>query len=163
MNDIVDAYKEIKMSYRPIESRMSIAGHPVHPMLIHFPVAALLGLTATDCAFVYTHDFFWARAGFWLVVVGTVGGVISGLIGLIDLIVVPRIRRLIAAWCHAIFAVMMLSLASFNWLLRVPDPAIYIAPIGIYISLLTSFLIFLASIMGGQLVYEYGVGVDIPS
>ncbi|QDP73349.1 DUF2231 domain-containing protein [Legionella israelensis] len=151
------------MSQEPIISRMSIAGHPIHPMLIHFPVAALLGLMATDCAYIYTKDFFWARAGFWLAVVGTLGGALSGLIGLIDLITVARIRRLISGWCHAIFAITMLSLATFNWLLRMPDPAVNIFPAGVYMSFLTTFLIFLTSIMGGQLVYEYGVGVDIKS
>ncbi|GGI90258.1 DUF2231 domain-containing protein [Legionella impletisoli] len=151
------------MTFEPIISRMSIAGHPIHPMLIHFPVAALLGLIATDLTFLFTHQFFWAKAGFWLLVVGTLGGALSSLIGLIDLLTVTRIRRLITGWCHAIFAVMMLSLATFNWMLRIPDPAMYIVPAGIYMTFLTAFLIFLTSIMGGHLVYEYGVGVDIKS
>ncbi|MDI9817587.1 MULTISPECIES: DUF2231 domain-containing protein [unclassified Legionella] len=151
------------MAHEPINSRMSIAGHPIHPMLIHFPVAALLGLVATDVAYIYSHDLFWARAGLWLVGVGTVGGAFSGIIGLIDLITVARIRNLITAWCHAILAVMMLSVSSFNWLLRLDDFASHILPIGVYTSLLTALLIFLTSIFGGQLVYEYGVGVDIES
>jgi len=68
---------------------------------------------------------------------------------------------LISGWCHAIFAVMMLSLAMMNWLLRIPDPAIHLYPLGIYLSLLTALMILLTSFMGGQLVYEYGVGVEI--
>ncbi|BBI51790.1 hypothetical protein HORIV_42110 [Vreelandella olivaria] len=35
----------------------------------------------------------------------------------------PRIRRLITGWSHAIVAVVMLSLASLNWLLRFNDPS----------------------------------------
>lgn len=147
------------MSNKPILSYMSITGHPIHPMLIHFPIAALIGLIATDIAFIYTHDFFWARSGRWLVAIGTVGGIFSGLIGLIDLIFVPQIRRLIAGWCHAVLAVMMLSIASLNWLIRFNDPAMYIFPQGMYLSLLTALMITLTSVMGGQLVYEYGVGV----
>lgn len=58
----------------PIVSRMSIRGHPIHPMLIHFPVAALLMLLATDVAWVLTGDFFWARAGLWLADVGDPAG-----------------------------------------------------------------------------------------
>jgi hypothetical protein len=38
-------------STKPILSRV-IAGHPLHPMMIHFsPVAALIGLEATDAAY----------------------------------------------------------------------------------------------------------------
>lgn len=124
-------------------SRMSVAGHPIHPMLIHFPVAALLGLLLSDGVYIYTQDFFWARASYWLVLTGVIGGTLSALIGLIDLLTVSRIRRLISAWCHAIFAVMMLSVATLNYLLRITHPAINIFPTGIYLSLLTTFLIFL--------------------
>ncbi|MGQ3888556.1 DUF2231 domain-containing protein [Legionella sp. CNM-1927-20] len=139
---------------------MSIAGHPIHPMLIHFPVAALIGLIGTDSAYIYTHDFFWARAGIWLAGIGALGGAISGLAGLIDLIIVARIRNMITAWCHAIFAVVMLSLASLNWLFRFNHPT-YLLPWGIYMTFLTAFLISLTSFFGGRLVYEYGVGVDL--
>ena len=143
-----------------IISKMSIAGHPIHPMLIHFPVAALLGLIATDLAYVLTTDPFWARASLWLAGVGALGGWVSGSAGLIDLMAVPRIRRLVTAWCHALLAVMLLSLASLNWLLRYGDAAGQILPWGLYLSLLTGGLIGLTSYLGGRLVYDFAVGVD---
>ncbi|MBI2785875.1 MAG: DUF2231 domain-containing protein, partial [Legionella longbeachae] len=65
------------------------------------------------------------------------------------------------SWCHAVLAVMMLSLASFNWQLRLNDTVSHIMPFGIYMSFLTAFLISLTSILGGRLVYEFGVGVDL--
>lgn len=149
------------MSQQSIMSRVSIRGHPLHPVLIHFPVAALLMLVGTDFAYFLTGDFFWARAGLWLAGVGALGGWISGLAGLVDLVSVARIRRLITAWSHALIAVMLLSLASFNWMLRVDDPAALILPWGAYISLLTAGLVSAAGFLGGQLVYEYAVGVDV--
>jgi uncharacterized membrane protein len=149
------------VEHEPIMSKMSIGGHPIHPMLIHFPVAALMGLIATDIAYLLTDDFFWARAGLWLCGVGAFGGWISGCVGLIDLVSVPRIRRLITAWCHATLAVMLLSLASLNWLLRVDDAGAQIWPWGIYVSALTGLLIAVTSNLGGQLVYERAVGVDV--
>src|SRR5690554_4911490 len=129
------------MATDPILSRMAIRGHPLHPMLIHFPVAALIGLMATDLAFIFSGDDFWARASLWLAGVGALGGWISGLAGLVDLITVARIRRLITAWNHAILAVMLLSLATLNWLLRADGSATQILPWGIYLSLLTALLI----------------------
>lgn len=151
------------MEREPIGSRMSIAGHPIHPTLIHFPVAALLGLAATDLAFIVTGDPFWARAGFWLATVGAGGGWFAGLIGFVDLVSVRSISQLLTAWSHALLAVMMLSLASFNWLLRLEDFAMHIWPWGIYMSCLTGGMIVLASLMGGQLVYDHGVGVGSDS
>lgn len=149
------------MTNKPIRSRMAFRGHPLHPVLIHFPVAALLALIATDLAYWYSGDFFWARVGLWLAGTGTVLGSVAGLAGLVDLVSVFRIRRLITAWCHALLAVMMLSLACFNWIMRLDDPAAEIIPLGLGVSLLTGVLIAAAGALGGQLVYEYAVGVDI--
>ena len=148
------------MVTEPILSKMSIRGHPLHPVLIHFPVAALVGLVATDLAFLFTSDDFWARASLWLAGVGALGGWVSGLAGLVDLVTVSRIRRLVAAWSHAILAVMLLSLATLNWLLRVEAGITQVLPWGLYLSLLTAVLISITGVLGGQLVYEYAVGVD---
>lgn len=146
---------------QPIDSRMAIAGHPIHPTLIHFPVALLLAAVLSDGAFFYTHDPFWARGSVWLIGLGVAGGWVAGTVGLIDLLTVKRIRLLITAWNHAILAVVMLSIASFNWMIRIEDAQGFIYPWGIYLSLLTAVMILLASLAGGQLVYEHGVGVSV--
>lgn len=144
-----------------IHSRAAIAGHPLHPMLIHFPVAALTGLLPVDLAHLWTLDEFWWRAGLWLAGVGAVGGWIASLFGLIDLITVREIRQKITAWCHAIIAVMMLSLASLNWLLRLHGDLEHTYLWGLYLSAVTGLLIALAAYLGGRLVYEHAVGVDL--
>lgn len=145
----------------PILSRAAIAGHPLHPMMIHFPVAALIALVGADAAYVYGGDPFWARAGVWLSGVGAIGGWAASLAGLVDLLTVTRIRRLITAWGHALIAVMMLSLATLNWVLRLGDDAgALVHPWGLGMSLLTAALIALAAYLGGRLVYEHAVGVD---
>ncbi|MBU2886503.1 DUF2231 domain-containing protein [Gilvimarinus agarilyticus] len=151
------------MARSSIPSRTAVAGHPIHPMLIHFPVAALVGLVATDFAYIFTGDEFWARASLWLAGVGAVGGWAAGLIGLIDLVSVVQIRRLITAWSHALVAVMSLSIVTLNWLLRCQDMLAWVSPWGVTLSVVTAGLISLAGILGGQLVYEHGVGVDTDS
>jgi len=57
----------------------------------------------------------------------------------------------------------MLSLASLNWLLRYQgmDRGDGDAMWGLYLSLLTAVLISLAAFLGGRLVYEHAVGVDV--
>lgn len=145
----------------PILSRAAVAGHPLHPMLIHFPVASLIGLVAADAAYIYSADPFWARAGLWLSGVGACGGWLASMAGLVDLLVVSQVRRLITAWGHALIAVMMLSLATFNWMLRLNGgAATHVLPWGIGLSLLTAAFIGLAAYLGGRLVYEHAVGVD---
>ncbi|HUG25037.1 DUF2231 domain-containing protein [Piscinibacter sp.] len=145
----------------PIVSRAAIAGHPLHPAMIHFPIAALLALVAADIGYVVGGDPFWARAGLWLAGVGSLGGWLASVPGLVDITTVAPVRRLITAWCHAVIAVMMLSLASLNWMLRLPDAEAGILPWGLYLSLLTAAFISLAGYLGGRLVYEHTVGVNV--
>ncbi|WP_038070695.1 DUF2231 domain-containing protein [Thioalkalivibrio thiocyanoxidans] len=147
------------MPSEPIHSRAAIHGHPLHPALVHFPVAALIGLVGADAGWILTGDAFWARAGLWLAGVGASVGWLAALAGLVDLVTVRRIRHMVIAWCHAILAVMLLSLASFNWLLRLGEPEAHILPWGIYVSLLTAGLLAGAGYLGGRLVYENAVGV----
>lgn len=144
-----------------IMSRAAIAGHPLHPMMIHFPVAALLGLVAADAGFLWTADLFWQRAALWLAGIGAVGGWLASIAGMVDLLSVRKIRMKVTAWCHAILAVMMLSLATLNWLLRYRDDYPELGLWGFYLSLLTALLIALAAFLGGRLVYEHAVGVDV--
>ncbi|MGE0315102.1 MAG: DUF2231 domain-containing protein [Lautropia sp.] len=145
----------------PILSRAAIAGHPLHPMMIHFPVAALLGLVPADLAWLYGGDPFWARAGLWLAGVGAVGGWVASVAGLVDLLTVRRIRSLVNAWMHALIAVMMLSLATLNWRTRlIGEPGETVLPWGIAMSVATAAFIALAAFLGGRLVYEHAVAVD---
>lgn len=147
------------MANRSIRSRVALAGHPLHAMVVHVPIAALLGLGATDLAFVVTGDAFWARASLWLAGVGAAGGWFAAVLGLADLLWVQKIRRLVMAWCHALGAVMMLALASFNWLLRYQDLTGFM-PWGWYVTVLTVVVLAGATMLGGHLVYERGVGVN---
>lgn len=148
----------------PIQSKAAIAGHPLHPMLIHFPVAALVALPAADAAFLWSADPFWARAGLWLAGVGAGGGWIASMAGLVDLLGVQAIRRKVTAWSHAMLAVMLLSLATLNWLLRLRlGAAETVMPLGVGISMLNLLLIALAAYLGGKLVYEQAVAVDTAS
>lgn len=151
----------MKPATEPILSRAAIAGHPLHPMLIHFPVAALIALLGADAAYLYNGDPFWARAGVWLAGVGALGGWVASVAGLVDLVTVSQIRRLITAWGHALMAVMMLSLATFNWQLRLgDDPGRYLMPWGLGMTLATAGFISLTAYLGGRLVYENAVGVN---
>lgn len=150
------------MPEQTIRSRAALGGHPLHPMMIHVPVAALFGLVASDLGYLLSGDPFWARASLWLAGVGAFGGWLASIAGLVDLFSVRRIRRLVTGWCHAILAVMMLSLASLNWLQRYLATE-QILPWGLYLSLLTALLIGLAGWLGGRLVYEHAVGVDVES
>jgi uncharacterized membrane protein len=141
-------------------SNVAVAGHPLHPMLVTFPIAFLLATFASDLVFLYDGDVFWARMSLWLVGGGTVMGVVAGVAGTIEVLTVRGIRRRPAAWNHFVASVMMLAVAFANWMWRIPDPEAAIMPWGLALSTLTAALVAYAGWLGGTLVFEHQIGIE---
>jgi uncharacterized membrane protein len=140
-------------------SSVSLGGHPLHPMLIHFPIAFLLGGFACDLAFWWTGDAFWARAAVWIIGAGFGLGTVAGIAGTLDFMLVKGVRRHVTSWSHFLTAVMLLSLAATNWWLRVDDPAADVLPWGLFLSAVSALSLVVAGILGGRLVYEHNIGL----
>lgn len=45
---------------------VAIARHPIHPMVVPFPIAFLMIIVVTDFAYLWTEDEFWGRVSLWL-------------------------------------------------------------------------------------------------
>ncbi|PLC50818.1 hypothetical protein CR159_06635 [Pollutimonas subterranea] len=133
---------------------VALSSHPMHPMLVTFPIALLICALGSDAAFVLLGDSFWARVSLWLLGVGTLMGILAGVAGTIELLSVAGIRQRAAAWNHFVMAVMLLAVGFINWLSRLADAEAAIFPIGIYLSFLGALLVALAGWLGGKLVFE---------
>ena len=101
-----------------IASTARIAGHPIHPMLVPFPIAFLIGALLADLAFWNTRDPFWGVAGAWLVGAGVAGGALAALAGLTDFLGSRRVRALGTAWVHFLGNATAIVLAICNLYLR---------------------------------------------
>jgi uncharacterized membrane protein len=82
-------------------STAQVAGHPVHPMLIPFPIAFFVATFAADLAFWQTRNPAWADATIWLLGAGLVMAALAAVAGLTDVLGDARIRSLRDAWLHA--------------------------------------------------------------
>lgn len=76
-----------------MRTRARIAGHPIHPMLIAFPVAFYVATVVTLLAHVGTGDVFWYRVAMWSNIAGVVMAAVAAIPGLIDLLSLPRRSR----------------------------------------------------------------------
>ncbi len=141
-------------------SQVHIARHPMHPMLVTFPIAFLIGGFFCDAAYLFLGDGFWARAALWLVGAGTLMGILAGIAGTIELLAVAGIRRRAVSWSHFVAAVMLLAVSFINWVVRLPgadDPTV--GWINIYLSALGAGLVAIAGWLGGKLVFEHQIGI----
>src|SRR3954453_13800547 len=65
-------------------SKIKIAGHPVHPMLIAYPVAFYTATLACYIAYSSNHDVFWFKAGYVANLAGIVMAALAALPGFMD-------------------------------------------------------------------------------
>jgi uncharacterized membrane protein len=143
---------------RGVRSTASINGHPIHPMLVPFPIAFLVGVLATDLAAMATGDAFWWLAAKWLLAAGLVMGALAAVFGLIDFLTIPRARTGHAGWVHFLGNATALVLALVNLLLRLGQ---HEAATGgeLALSVIVVLVLLVTGWLGGELAYRYKIGV----
>lgn len=144
-----------------VRSKASILGHPLHPMIIPFPIAFLVGTLATDIVFAATRDPFWARGSFWLLIGALVMATLAAVLGLIDFVSIPRARNRVG-WTHVIGNVLAVVLSLISVIHRWDDPTSAVLPLGLVLSAIVVLILGVTGWMGGELAFRYKVGVIEP-
>jgi uncharacterized membrane protein len=139
-------------------SRASIAGIPLHPLVVPLPITCFLGALASDIAYAQSALLQWANFSAWLLAFGVFFGAIAGLLGAIDL-TNREVRRLRPAWPHALGNVAALIVALFNCFVHSRDGWTSVVPTGLTLSAITVALLVVSGPLGAMLVYRHRVGV----
>jgi uncharacterized membrane protein len=139
---------------------MKIAGHPVHPMLIVFPLGLLATAAIFDIITLSTSDSKWSTMAWYMIAAGIIGGLLAAVFGLIDWIGIPSNTRAkaIGLW-HGGLNVLVVLLFAGSWLLRRPEPASP-SSLALALSFAAVVIAVVAGWFGGELVDRLGVGVD---
>ncbi len=143
-----------------IGSAIAVAGHPLHAMMVHFPIALVISTLGVDIFYWWTGDAFWLQVGLWSAGAGFGFGVLAAIVGTVELLAVPGIRVRVASWNHATAAMVLLAIAGANFGLRVHFPE-QVLPHGLLLSVLASAATGFAGWHGGKLVFDHGVGLII--
>jgi uncharacterized membrane protein len=134
------------------------ARHPLHPAIVHFPIACWSLAVATDTAGRWLGETAWRWSG-GLLIVGCAMALIAMIAGLVELPRVPEGPALRDTWLHMGLMLAAFSFFSARLLLRL-DHLQPLAPNSL--SLLCDACGFAALIVGGwvggRLVYDHGVG-----
>jgi len=146
---------------RGLPSTAAIAGHPIHPMMIPYPIAFLTTALATDVAARATGDRFWARTSEWLLAAGIISGLAAGAVGAIDYYTIRRAREKSVGKLHAYGNPIAIGLATLNLALRGRKGADGQAPGAGSIALTagTAGLLGVTGWAGAELSYRHMVGV----
>jgi uncharacterized membrane protein len=139
-------------------STAKIGGHPIHPMLVQFPIVCFIGVLVTDIVFINNQNHGWATASRYLLVIGLVMAALAALAGLTDFLGDKRVQGGDAIK-HAVANVTAVVLELINLILRLRTDA-PIPGIGIILSAVTVLILLYSGWMGGKLVFQHGIGVD---
>jgi len=143
-------------------STAQIAGHPIHPMLIPFPITFFVSTFVADLVFWQTGSAAWATAGTWMLGAGLVMAALAALAGLTDVLGDARIRNLSDAWLHAGGNVIAVLIELYNWYMRYQHGAQAIVPTGLVLSLIVVLILLFTGWKGWEMVYRHRVGVSEP-
>jgi uncharacterized membrane protein len=143
-----------------MESRVKLAGHPVHQMLIVFPLGLLATAVVFDVIFLVTNNSLWTQAAYFMIGAGVIVGLVAAVPGVVDWLAIPRgTRAKRIGLIHGAGNVVVVTLFAVSWYLRREQPAsppteaVVAGLLGAGLSIITGWL-------GGELVDRLGVGVD---
>jgi uncharacterized membrane protein len=143
-----------------MESRAKFLGHPIHQILIVFPLGLLATAVIFDVVYLSGGAAIMATVAYWMIAAGIVGGLAAAPFGWIDWLAIPdKTRAKAIGFWHGVGNVIVMLLFAASWFLRhdLPDQpdllAFVLSFCGAGLALVTGWL-------GGELVDRLGVGVD---
>ena len=148
-------------------SPASIGGHPIHPMIIPFPIALWVFSLVADVIFLWRGNPVWRDyIAFYTLLGGILGAVAAAVPGLIDWLSLkdPEVVK-IANW-HARLNVIALLIFAASFYLRTGGGSELVSgnhtiPFGL--SVLGVILITISGWLGGEMVFKHGVAVEAQS
>lgn len=143
-----------------MESRAKLFGHPIHQMLIVFPLGLLAMAVLFDVARFITGEGYWSETAYMMIGAGVITGALAAPFGYIDWLAIPsgtRAKRI--GLMHGAGNLGVVVLFGMSWALRGLEPQS--PPIGaILLSFLGGAIALVTGWLGGELVDRLGVGVD---
>jgi uncharacterized membrane protein len=138
-------------------------GHPIHPMLIPFPIALWVFSLVADLIYVWGDNPAWAWIAFYTLAGGIMGAILAAVFGIIDYFSIQdkKVSK-IAAW-HARINVLALLLFAASFYLRTGSGASIVGGsfrIPLLLSALGVVSVTLSGWLGGELVFKHGVAVE---
>src|SRR4051812_83307 len=106
-----------------MESRAKLLGHPVHQMLIVFPLGLLATAVIFDAVALVQGNGYWSEIAYWMIAAGILAGLLAAPFGFIDWLGIPsgtRAKRIGAI--HGGGNLLVVVLFAASWLLRGSAP-----------------------------------------
>ena len=137
----------------------SIAGHPIHPMLVPIPIGLwIFSLVCDLIGMGGDANPAWATVAFYCMGGGIIGALLAAVPGLVDLVSLPAGPRG-TALKHMGINLTVVALYVINFWVRMGSPDHKPGNL-VWLSLISILLLVVSGWLGGKMVYEHGVAVS---
>ena len=145
-------------------SPASVGGHPIHPMIIPFPIGLWVFSLIADVIYLWRGNLVWRDfVAFYALLAGIIGAALAAVFGIIDwLSIKDRAVKKVADW-HARLNVIALLIFAASFYLRTTGGQRMLGggyTIPLLLSVLGVILISISGYLGGELVFRHGVAVN---
>lgn len=141
-----------------MKSRARFLGHPVHQMLVVFPLGLLAATVVFDLVGILAGGGDWPLVAYWTMAAGIAGALLAAPFGLVDWLAIPRGTRASRIGAlHGIGNAVVSLMFAGSWLLR--DPADDPGVVALALSFGGAGLALVTAWLGGELVSRLGIGV----
>jgi len=136
-----------------------IGSHPIHPMLIPFPIGLLIFSLVCDLISLVSDDpGTWATVALYSMVGGFIGALVAAVPGVIDLLSLADRKIKKIAVTHMAINLVAVTLYAVNIGLRVTGGGNHGIPL--FLSAIAVVLLGISGWLGGEMVYAHAVGLD---
>jgi uncharacterized membrane protein len=141
-----------------MESRASINGHPIHPMLVVFPIGLWVFSFVADLLFIVTGNNVWSAVAYYTMGGGILGALVAAIPGMVDLFSITTGRTRVIGLIHMSINLVVVVLFVINFWIRTSAE---VASTGaIWFSGISVALLAISGWLGGELVFRHRVGVQ---
>jgi uncharacterized membrane protein len=144
-----------------MQGKATVNGHPIHPMLIPFPIAFFVGALLCDIISHWGDPIFWPRMAVVLIGLGIIGALLAAIFGFTDYFTAPlsdAAKK--TATTHMVLNLITVVIFAIAFYVRLGNTT---ATLGYVLEVIGVIVLAVSGYLGGQMVFQGGIGVAEPS
>lgn len=145
---------------RAVQGAATAGRHPIHPMLIPFPIGFFVGSLVCDIIANVSdaQAGFWFSMATWLIMFGIISALLAGVFGFVDYLTARMSQAgKRNATIHMVVNLAVVVLYIINYYVRIQDPPL--TTTGYVLSVIGVLSLLYSGWLGGEMVYVNRVGV----
>lgn len=145
-------------------SKVKVLDHPVHPMLVAFPITLFTTTLVAFVVYAVGGETLWFRIGYWANVAGVIAALVAAVPGFIDWLNIPNhIAAKRVGLVHMVLNLVVVAIFAINLAIQGDrvDEVMPSATLAVLLSAVGVVTLLVSGYFGWSLVQTHHVGVNL--